>query len=36
VTDGLIDVAFFPEINVWNNCESLQLRIKDIRPAKER
>jgi single-stranded-DNA-specific exonuclease len=36
VTDGLIDVAFFPEINVWNNSKTLQLRIKDIRPAKER
>jgi len=29
--DGLIDVAFFPEINVWNNRETVQLRIKDMR-----
>ena len=34
VTDGLIDVAFFPEINVWNNSETMQLRVKDIRPAE--
>ncbi|MDD5286444.1 MAG: single-stranded-DNA-specific exonuclease RecJ [Desulfuromonadaceae bacterium] len=34
VTDGLIDIAFFPEINVWNNSETLQLRIKDIRLAE--
>jgi single-stranded-DNA-specific exonuclease len=33
VTDGLIDVAFFPEINVWNNSETLQLRVKDMRKA---
>lgn len=35
VTDGLIDIAFFPEINVWNNSETVQLRIKEIRPAEE-
>lgn len=34
LTDGLIDVAFFPELNVWNNSTSIQLRIKDIRPAE--
>jgi len=33
VTDGLIDVAFYPELNIWNNRETLQLRVKDIRPA---
>ncbi len=33
-TDGLIDVAFFPELNVWNNSTTVQLRIKDIRPAE--
>jgi len=33
-TDGLRDVAFFPELNVWNNTTTLQLRIKDIRPAE--
>ena len=32
-SDGLIDVAFFPEINVWNNSETLQLRVKDMRKA---
>jgi single-stranded-DNA-specific exonuclease len=32
--DGLIDVAFFPELNVWNNSETLQLRVKDIRPTE--
>ncbi|MBI5482954.1 MAG: single-stranded-DNA-specific exonuclease RecJ [Deltaproteobacteria bacterium] len=35
VTDGLIDIAFFPEINVWNNSETVQLRIKEIRQAEE-
>ena len=33
-TDGLLDVAFFPELNVWNNTTTLQLRIKNIRPAE--
>lgn len=33
-SDGLIDVAFFPEINLWNNRETVQLRIKDMRPAE--
>ncbi len=33
-SDGLLDVAFFPELNVWNNTTTLQLRIKDIRPAE--
>ena len=33
-TDGLLDVAFFPELNVWNNTATLQLRIKNIRPAE--
>jgi single-stranded-DNA-specific exonuclease len=33
-TEGLIDIAFFPEINVWNNSETLQLRIKDIRTTE--
>ena len=30
-TEGLLDVAFFPECNVWNNTTTLQLRIKAIR-----
>ena len=30
-TDGMIDIAFFPELNVWNNSTTLQLRIKAIR-----
>ncbi len=34
-TDGLIDIAFFPEINIWNNSETVQLRIKEIRQAEE-
>ncbi|HBA70897.1 MAG: single-stranded-DNA-specific exonuclease RecJ [Geobacteraceae bacterium GWC2_55_20] len=33
-TDGLIDVAFFPELNVWNNVTSVQLRIKEFRAAE--
>ena len=31
---GVIDIAFFPELNEWNGKTSLQLRIKDIRPAE--
>ncbi|MDD2365199.1 MAG: single-stranded-DNA-specific exonuclease RecJ [Desulfuromonadaceae bacterium] len=34
-TDGLLDIAFFPELNVWNNTVSLQLRVKAIRKAVE-
>lgn len=30
-TDGMLDIAFFPELNVWNNTTTLQLRIKAIR-----
>ena len=30
-TDGLLDIAFFPEGNRWNNITTLQLRIKAIR-----
>ena len=33
-TDGILDIAFFPECNVWNNSSSLQLRIKAIRKAE--
>jgi len=33
-TAGPIDVAFFPEMNEWNGSSSLQLRIKDLRPAE--
>jgi len=32
--DGMVDVAFFPEMNVWNGSSSLQLRVKDLRPAE--
>jgi len=32
-TQGPMDVAFFPEINEWNGSSTLQLRIKDMRPA---
>lgn len=33
-TNGLMDIAFFPEMNVWNGSSSLQLRVKDLRPAE--
>ena len=33
-TSGLIDIAFFPEMNEWNGSSSLQLRIKDLRPSE--
>lgn len=31
VDTELVDIAFVPELNVWNGRESLQLRLKDIR-----
>lgn len=33
-TDGMLDIAFFPELNLWNNTTTLQLRIKAIRKAE--
>jgi single-stranded-DNA-specific exonuclease len=30
---GTVDIAFFPEMNEWNGSSSLQLRVKDLRPA---
>jgi len=30
-TDGMLDIAFYPECNLWNNATTLQLRIKAIR-----
>ena len=33
-TSGLIDIAFFPEMNEWNGSSSLQLRVKDLRAAE--
>jgi len=33
-TDGMLDIAFFPETNCWNNAMTLQLRIKAIRKAE--
>jgi single-stranded-DNA-specific exonuclease len=33
-TSGLIDIAFFPEMNQWNGSSSLQLRVKELRPAE--
>jgi single-stranded-DNA-specific exonuclease len=33
-TTGLIDIAFFPEMNEWNGSSSLQLRVKELRPAE--
>lgn len=32
--DAMLDVAFFPELNVWNGKTELQLRIKDFRKAE--
>ncbi|MDD2852070.1 MAG: single-stranded-DNA-specific exonuclease RecJ [Desulfuromonadaceae bacterium] len=34
VTDGVLDIAFYPECNIWNNTTTLQLRIKGIRKAE--
>jgi single-stranded-DNA-specific exonuclease len=34
VTSGLIDIAFFPEMNQWNGSSSLQLRVKELRSAE--
>jgi len=33
-TVGLMDIAFFPEMNEWNGGSSLQLRVKDLRPTE--
>jgi single-stranded-DNA-specific exonuclease len=33
-TSGVIDIAFFPEMNEWNGSSSLQLRVKDLRSAE--
>lgn len=33
-TDGILDIAFFPETNCWNSATTLQLRIKAIRKAE--
>ena len=33
-TDGVLDIAFYPELNVWKNSTTLQLRIKAIRKAE--
>jgi len=33
VDSGVVDIAFVPELNVWNGRESLQLRLKDIRSS---
>ncbi len=30
----MVDVAFFPEMNEWNGSTTLQLRVKDLRPAE--
>jgi single-stranded-DNA-specific exonuclease len=32
--DRVVDVAFFPEMNVWNGSSTLQLRVKDIRSSE--
>jgi single-stranded-DNA-specific exonuclease len=33
-TDGILDIAFYPEANRWQNSTTLQLRIKAIRNAE--
>jgi single-stranded-DNA-specific exonuclease len=33
-TSGLIDIAFYPEMNEWNDSSTLQLRVKDLRTAE--
>ncbi|OGU00267.1 MAG: single-stranded-DNA-specific exonuclease RecJ [Geobacteraceae bacterium GWC2_48_7] len=33
-TEGLLDIAFYPELNEWNGTTTLQLRIKDLHPAE--
>ena len=33
-TSGPVDLAFFPEMNLWNGSSKLQLRVKDLRPAE--
>lgn len=33
-TDGLIDIAFYPEENSYNGTTTLQLRIKELRASK--
>jgi single-stranded-DNA-specific exonuclease len=33
-TSGLIDIAFYPEINEWNGSSSLQLRVRDLRSTE--
>lgn len=31
--DGRVDIAFTPKFNTWNGATSIQLELKDIRPA---
>lgn len=31
---AMVDMAFFPEMNEWNGNSTLQLRVKDLRPAE--
>jgi len=31
---GMVDIAFFPEMNEWNGNSTLQLRVKDLRPSE--
>jgi len=31
---AMVDIAFFPEMNEWNGNSTLQLRVKDVRPAE--
>jgi single-stranded-DNA-specific exonuclease len=33
-TQGMVDVAFYPEMNEWNGSSTLQLKVKDLRSAE--
>ncbi len=32
-SDGTVEVLFSPEVNTWNGRESLQLKVRDLRPV---
>jgi single-stranded-DNA-specific exonuclease len=33
-TPETVDIAFYPEMNVWNGTSRLQLRVRDFRPSR--